>query len=187
MTTPVSGRVHGVRADDHDAARFLFVALVRNRFGGPAGFRPHRQGSAGAARPAWPRHTQSILSEWNYGLSDKPPAPLMRASFIASSLIYMEDAPVDAATLYRADNVFRCRRGFTGQDRAGADCTRPDESDADSPEGHRRRSGRVRSRGRTLRGQQDRAGPDQQLPDSRRRAGAPAARTTRCTSPMSST
>ncbi len=52
------------------------------------------------------QHTQSILSEWNYGLSDTPPSPLVRASFITSSLIYMQDAPVDAATLYRADNVF---------------------------------------------------------------------------------
>ena len=50
--------------------------------------------------------TESILSEWNYGLSDTPPSPLVRASFIASSLIYMQDAPVEAATLYRADNVF---------------------------------------------------------------------------------
>lgn len=50
--------------------------------------------------------TQSILSEWNYGLSDKPPAPLVRASFVTSALIYMQEAPIDAATLYRADNVF---------------------------------------------------------------------------------
>ncbi len=52
------------------------------------------------------RSTQSFLTEWNYGLSDQPPAPLVRASFITSALIYMEDAPIDAATLYRADNVF---------------------------------------------------------------------------------
>ena len=50
--------------------------------------------------------TRSILSEWNYGLSDKPPTPLVRASFVASALIYMQSAPIDAATLYRADNVF---------------------------------------------------------------------------------
>jgi xylan 1,4-beta-xylosidase len=61
------------------------------------------------------QRTQSILSEWNYGLSDTPPAPLVRASFITSALIYMQDAPVDAATLYRADNVF------------GADGDSPDE------------------------------------------------------------
>ena len=30
----------------------------------------------------------------------------MRASFVASALIYMQGAPIDAATLYRADNVF---------------------------------------------------------------------------------
>ena len=50
--------------------------------------------------------TRSFLTEWNYGLSDKPPSPLVRASFITSALIYMQDAPIDAATLYRADNVF---------------------------------------------------------------------------------
>jgi xylan 1,4-beta-xylosidase len=50
--------------------------------------------------------TKSVLSEWNYGLSDEPPPSLVRASFIASALIYMQSAPIDAATLYRADNVF---------------------------------------------------------------------------------
>jgi xylan 1,4-beta-xylosidase len=50
--------------------------------------------------------TKSFLTEWNYGLSDRPPAPLVRASFVTSALIYMQDAPIDAATLYRADNVF---------------------------------------------------------------------------------
>ncbi len=62
------------------------------------------------------RETQSVLSEWNYGLSNELPAPSMRASFITSSLIYMEDAPIDAATLYRADNVF------------GADGASPDKT-----------------------------------------------------------
>jgi len=50
--------------------------------------------------------TKSLLTEWNYGLIEPPPSPLVRASFITSALIYMEDAPLDAATLYRADNVF---------------------------------------------------------------------------------
>ena len=50
--------------------------------------------------------TKSFLTEWNYGLSDSPPAPLVRASFITSALIYMQDAPIDVATLYRADNLF---------------------------------------------------------------------------------
>ena len=50
--------------------------------------------------------TRSLLTEWNYGLSDPPPSPLVRASFITSALLYMQDAPIDAATLYRADNVF---------------------------------------------------------------------------------
>jgi xylan 1,4-beta-xylosidase len=52
------------------------------------------------------RNTESFLTEWNYGLSEPPPSALVRASFISSALIYMQDAPVDAATLYRADNVF---------------------------------------------------------------------------------
>jgi hypothetical protein len=50
--------------------------------------------------------TKSFLTEWNYGLSEPPPTPLVRASFVTSALIYMQDAPIDAATLYRADNVF---------------------------------------------------------------------------------
>jgi xylan 1,4-beta-xylosidase len=50
--------------------------------------------------------TKSFLTEWNYGLSEPPPTALVRASFITSALIYMQDAPIDAATLYRADNVF---------------------------------------------------------------------------------
>lgn len=50
--------------------------------------------------------TLSLLTEWNYGLSDPPPVPLVRAAFVASAMIYMQDAPIDAATLYRADNVF---------------------------------------------------------------------------------
>jgi hypothetical protein len=50
--------------------------------------------------------TRSFLTEWNYGLSDKPPSPLVRASFITSALIYMQDAPIDVATLYRGDNLF---------------------------------------------------------------------------------
>ena len=60
--------------------------------------------------------TKSLLTEWNYGLSDPPPPPLVRASFITSAVIYMEDAPIDAATLYRADNVF------------GADGATPDKT-----------------------------------------------------------
>jgi hypothetical protein len=62
------------------------------------------------------RKTKSFLTEWNYGLSEPPPSPLIRASFITSALIYMQDAPIDAATLYRADNVF------------GADGATPDQT-----------------------------------------------------------
>ncbi len=62
------------------------------------------------------QHTQSFLTEWNYGLSDPPPSPLVRAGFVTSALLYMLDAPIDAATLYRADNVF------------GADGNTPDKT-----------------------------------------------------------
>jgi xylan 1,4-beta-xylosidase len=50
--------------------------------------------------------TRSIVDEWNYGLIEPWPSDLQRASFIASTLIYMQDAPIDLAALYRADNVF---------------------------------------------------------------------------------
>jgi hypothetical protein len=52
------------------------------------------------------RKTLSMLNEWNYGLMEPLPSDLERASFITSSLIYMQRAPIDVATLYRADNVF---------------------------------------------------------------------------------
>jgi xylan 1,4-beta-xylosidase len=51
-------------------------------------------------------HTRSMVTEWNYGLMDPMPTPMQRASFITAALIYMQDAPIDAATLYRADSVF---------------------------------------------------------------------------------
>lgn len=50
--------------------------------------------------------TRSMVTEWNYGLMDPPPSSVQRASFITAALIYMQDAPIDAANLYRADNVF---------------------------------------------------------------------------------
>jgi xylan 1,4-beta-xylosidase len=52
------------------------------------------------------RKTLSMLNEWNYGLVDPPPPDLQRAGFVASTLIYMQDAPIDISALYRADNVF---------------------------------------------------------------------------------
>jgi len=52
------------------------------------------------------RHTRSMVTEWNYGLMDPPPTSVQRASFITAAIIYMQDAPIDAANLYRADNVF---------------------------------------------------------------------------------
>jgi xylan 1,4-beta-xylosidase len=51
-------------------------------------------------------HTRSMVTEWNYGLMDPPPTSVQRASFITAALIYMQDAPIDAANLYRADSVF---------------------------------------------------------------------------------
>ena len=56
-------------------------------------------------------HTRSMVTEWNYGLMDPMPTPVQRASFITAAIIYMQDAPIDAATLYRADSLF----GFDGE------------------------------------------------------------------------
>jgi xylan 1,4-beta-xylosidase len=50
--------------------------------------------------------TRSIVTEWNYGLMDPMPTDAQRASFITAAIIYMQDAPIDAANLYRADSVF---------------------------------------------------------------------------------
>jgi xylan 1,4-beta-xylosidase len=61
-------------------------------------------------------HTRSMVTEWNYGLMDPMPTAAQRASFITAALIYMQDAPIDAATLYRADSVF------------GADGATPDKT-----------------------------------------------------------
>jgi len=52
------------------------------------------------------KSTLSVLDEWNYGLSYPLPADVQRASFVASSLIYMQDAPIDLSALYRGDNLF---------------------------------------------------------------------------------
>lgn len=52
------------------------------------------------------RRTRSMVTEWNYGLMDPMPTAVQRASFITAALIYMQDAPIDGATLYRADSVF---------------------------------------------------------------------------------
>jgi xylan 1,4-beta-xylosidase len=60
--------------------------------------------------------TRSMVTEWNYGLTEPEPTPVQRASFVTASLIYMQDAPIDAATLYRADSVF------------GADGATPDKT-----------------------------------------------------------
>jgi hypothetical protein len=47
-----------------------------------------------------------MLNEWNYGLIDPGPPDMTRAAFVASSTLYMQDAPIDVLALYRADNVF---------------------------------------------------------------------------------
>jgi hypothetical protein len=52
------------------------------------------------------RKTLNVLDEWNYGLMEPWPNDLQRASFIASTIIYMQHAPIDVSALYRADNVF---------------------------------------------------------------------------------
>lgn len=62
------------------------------------------------------KHTRSMVTEWNYGLMDPPPTAVQRASFITAAIIYMQDAPIDAANLYRADSVF------------GADGATPDKT-----------------------------------------------------------
>jgi xylan 1,4-beta-xylosidase len=51
-------------------------------------------------------HTLSVLDEWNYGLVYPLPADEQRAAFVATSLIYMQHAPIDLSALYRADNLF---------------------------------------------------------------------------------
>ncbi len=52
-------------------------------------------------------HTRSFLDEWNYDfrkLHTTP--PIQVASFVASALIYMQDAPIDQSAIYRADHFF---------------------------------------------------------------------------------
>lgn len=54
------------------------------------------------------RNTKSFLDEWNYGIvgADLQATTLQRAAFTASAMIYMQDAPIDRAALYRGDNNF---------------------------------------------------------------------------------
>ena len=47
-------------------------------------------------------HTAIQLTEWNYGLVDNPTNP-QRAAFVADSLIYMQQAPLQRAFYYRAN------------------------------------------------------------------------------------
>ncbi len=64
-------------------------------------------------------HTLSVLDEWNYGLVYPLPSDAQRAAFIATSLIYMQRAPIDLSALYRADNLFG-RDGATPNETGGA-------------------------------------------------------------------
>jgi xylan 1,4-beta-xylosidase len=64
-------------------------------------------------------HTLSVLDEWNYGLVYPLPADAQRAAFVATSLIYMQHAPIDLTALYRADNLFG-RDGATPNATGGA-------------------------------------------------------------------
>lgn len=49
-------------------------------------------------------HTRIQLTEWNYGLIDNPTEP-QRAAFVADSLIYMQQAPLQRAFYYRANGA----------------------------------------------------------------------------------
>lgn len=64
-------------------------------------------------------HTRSFLDEWNYDFTEIPRTPPIQvASFVATSLIYMQDAPIDVSALYRADHDFKASgvpRNPTGQ------------------------------------------------------------------------
>lgn len=51
--------------------------------------------------------TRSFLDEWNYDFRELRGAPPDAvSSFVASALIYMQDAPIDQTALYRADGEF---------------------------------------------------------------------------------
>ena len=52
-------------------------------------------------------HTLSFLDEWNYDFRKLHSVPEIQvASFVATALIYMQDAPIDQTALYRADHLF---------------------------------------------------------------------------------
>jgi hypothetical protein len=61
--------------------------------------------------------TKNVLDEWNADPADQEPSNAARASFAASSLIYMLGGPVDAQTYHRADAA-------TQTDATRADVTR---------------------------------------------------------------
>ena len=128
-------------------------------------------------------HTRSMVTEWNYGLMDPMPTSVQRASFITAAIIYMQDAPIDAATLYRADSLF------------GPDGETPDKTGQalialgrlkDTPYRLRVQRSRpqwVRGRSRTFRGRAHRAGAVEQLPDPVRISRARGRPMTYCTYP----
>lgn len=52
--------------------------------------------------------TESLLDEWNTAFNPFGPGlpPAVKAAFAASALVYMQDAPIDQAVYYRADDSF---------------------------------------------------------------------------------
>jgi xylan 1,4-beta-xylosidase len=50
--------------------------------------------------------TLSVLDEWNSGMRGQPASSAQRAGFVASALVYMQDAPIDLEMFYRADGQF---------------------------------------------------------------------------------
>jgi len=51
--------------------------------------------------------TLSVLDEWNAGIMGGTPlTPIQHAAYVASAIIYMQDAPIDEQAFYRADGYF---------------------------------------------------------------------------------
>jgi len=83
----------------------------------PIGFHPDQPATRGRVSTNTDSTTHAPwLPNGTIGLMDPPPSSAQRASFITAASIYMQDAPIDAANLYRATNVF------------GADGSTPDKT-----------------------------------------------------------
>jgi hypothetical protein len=82
---------HYYSVDSNDPQDFVQISRVMRRLLDQHGY----------------RRTKSVLDEWNYGLGDAGKASSAHlAAFVASSIIYMQDAPIDQEALYRADHLF---------------------------------------------------------------------------------